>query len=206
VRDLDLAHADRDQAIGCQHVQHVGDALVLHSAELIQGHSPTHDCLAVPTARKPQRDPAGGYGTFRVEARVGALGHAGDSTVHATQPLAAEEHVGVLDVEGGKALEGARDDARLAPEQLGALAHRLQLHDVAGEVVLRHAHARAGSSPVATASTASASSSSTSSPKAALSSPLARATSSNTSRVGRRTPSVEASTPRAAAGGPAPEA
>jgi hypothetical protein len=58
------------------------------------------------------------------------------------EPLAPEEDARVLDVEQGQALERTGDDAALVLPQPGALADRLQLDHVAGEVVLGRAQTR----------------------------------------------------------------
>ena len=58
VRDLDLALADRDQALVGEHGEHdLGDALVV-AVELGQRHAPAHDRVALALAGQAQQDPA----------------------------------------------------------------------------------------------------------------------------------------------------
>ncbi len=59
------------------------------------------------------------------------------------QPLAPEEHIGVLDIKRGETLEGTRHDASVAVLRLAALSDRLQLDHVAREVILGRAQTRA---------------------------------------------------------------
>ena len=64
------------------------------------------------------------------------------------QTLAAEEHVGVLQLEGHQALEGTDDSAYPVVLVLGGVGYGLQVDDVAGQVLLRGAQFRAlGGSP-----------------------------------------------------------
>ena len=55
VRDLDLALADRDQAVVGEHGEDVGDALAV---ELVERDAAAHDRVALAFARQPQQDPA----------------------------------------------------------------------------------------------------------------------------------------------------
>jgi hypothetical protein len=82
VGDLDLARADRDQALVGEDGEDVGDPLAL---ELGEGRSPAHDGVALSLAREAQQDPPRDVPVLWIEPFVRALRQPGYRAVHAAR-------------------------------------------------------------------------------------------------------------------------
>ena len=80
VRDLDLALADRDQPVGGEHGEHVGDAARPRARRAARAGARR---VALALAREPQQDPRALACCGGVEPLVGALGQPRDRAVHA---------------------------------------------------------------------------------------------------------------------------
>ena len=100
----------------------------------LPGSTPAASAASSP-ARSAEDLPLPDGPTIRQQRRTGQpRHHLGD------EPLAPEEDPGIVHVERRETLEGAGDDAvGLGGPQVGALARRLQLDDVARQLVLRRA-------------------------------------------------------------------
>ena len=82
VRDLDLALADRDEAIVGEHGEDFGHAFAF---ELVERDAATHYGVALAFAGQPQEDPASELAVVGFEPLVGALGQPRHRTVHAAR-------------------------------------------------------------------------------------------------------------------------